>query len=154
MKIKRIIQHAPVLFFLVFMAWAVPCSAKGRIGLGAVFGGPTGASTKFWTSSSISVDGIVGFDFTDSNYVTLCVDLVKHWIDETNLPSGRLSVGVGGGPALTLGPNPRFGIRIKGLIDYVFQNAPIGIFAEIAPALMIPDPELTVMGGIGLRFYF
>ena len=48
---------------------------------------------------------------------------------------GRLPVYFGPGLRLLTGTDHRFGFRIVGGIDYLFQNAPMDVFLELAPGL-------------------
>ena len=47
------------------------------------------------------------------------------------------------------------GVRIPVGISYMFDNAPIDVFAEIGPALDVtPDVRGEMTGGVGIRFWF
>ena len=46
------------------------------------------------------------------------------------------------------------GIRGKGMADYTFAPVPINLYLEIAPAIVIVDPGLDIMGAFGIRWFF
>jgi len=47
------------------------------------------------------------------------------------------------------------GIRVPVGLSYMFDNAPIDVFAEIAPAIDVtPDVRGEITGGVGVRFWF
>jgi hypothetical protein len=49
----------------------------------------------------------------------------------------------------------QFGIRVPVGVSYLFDNAPVDIFAEVGPALdLTPSVRGEVTGGIGIRIWF
>ena len=142
--------------FIISLALILPCRALagGPLGLGIVFGDPTGLSGKYWIDGRTSFDGVLGVGFNRHGHFTICVDWTHHWADLTPVQEGRFLLGVGVGPIISLGSRPDVGMRFKGLADYQFDEAPIGVFLELAPGVTILDPGLEIMGGIGVRWYF
>jgi hypothetical protein len=70
------------------------------------------------------------------------------------LRDGRLLLGVGGGPLLGLGNHFGLGVRVKGLVDFMFPDVPINLFFEIAPEILLVHPGLEASAGLGVRWFF
>ena len=109
----------------------------------------------------LAIDGALGASFDDDadndSSLYLHSDLLIHSFDLIPVSRGRLPVYIGGGALVRLRDDEdnQVGIRIPVGLSYMFDNAPIDIFAEIAPAIDIaPDVRGEVTGGIGIRFWF
>jgi hypothetical protein len=47
------------------------------------------------------------------------------------------------------------GVRVPVGLSYIFDDAPVDIFVEIAPTIdFVPDVRGEITGGIGIRFWF
>jgi hypothetical protein len=63
--------------------------------------------------------------------------------------------GIGARILLRDGHDSRFGVRIPIGLDYVFEDARIDVFIEVAPIVnLIPDTEFNLTDGVGARFWF
>jgi len=132
-----------------------------RFGAGIILGQPTGASLKYWLNDTLAIDGAIGASFNDDNdndsEFYLQSDVLWHDFDLLSVPKGRLPVyfGVGGLVRFRDNEDNQVGVRIPVGVSYMFDNAPIDVFVEIAPALdFAPDVQGEVTGGIGIRFWF
>jgi hypothetical protein len=128
--------------------------SKG-FGLGIVLGEPTGLSAKLWTGSSNALDFAAAWSFKGDGHMLLQADYVWHSFNLINVSSGRLPLYYGIGGRVILSDDPLLGVRIPIGLNYLFDSAPIDIFAEIVPILdLMPSTDFDLGGGIGVRFWF
>jgi hypothetical protein len=132
-----------------------------RFGVGIILGEPTGASLKYWLNDTLAIDGAIGASFNDDDdndsEFYLHSDVLWHNFDLLKVPKGQLPVyfGVGALVRFRDDEDNQVGVRIPVGLSYMFDNVPIDIFAEIAPAIdMAPDVRGEITGGIGIRFWF
>jgi hypothetical protein len=133
----------------------------GRFGAGITLGEPIGASLKYWLCDTLAVDGAIGASFNhsgdhDSSFY-LHSDLLWHNFDVFNVSKGRLPVyfGVGGLVRFRDNEDNQVGIRIPVGVSYMFEDVPLDVFVEIAPAIDVaPGVRGEVTGGVGVRFWF
>ncbi|MCA9727160.1 MAG: hypothetical protein KC729_05705 [Candidatus Eisenbacteria bacterium] len=129
--------------------------AEGNLGLGIIAGEPTGISMKLWTSNRTALDGAVAWSFDEA--VHLHADYLWHFFDRFDIDEGYLPlyVGVGGRTQLHDVGKDELGFRIPFGASYLFENAPVDIFGEVAPVMNVaPDTELKAEGAIGVRYFF
>jgi hypothetical protein len=84
-------------------------------------------------------------------------DVLWHNFDLIKVPQGRLPIYFGVGALVRFRDNAddQLGVRIPVGVSYMFEQAPIDIFAEIGPAIdIVPDVRGEVTAGIGIRFWF
>ncbi|MEW6305517.1 MAG: hypothetical protein AB1705_18730, partial [Verrucomicrobiota bacterium] len=126
-------------------------------GVGTILGEPTGLSLKYWLTAKSAVDGGVAWSFKDNDSFHLHGDYLWHNFDLLPVNKGRLPFyfGVGGRVLFEEDRDTRFGVRGPVGLAYMFANAPVDIFVEVAPIIDItPKTKLTFNGGIGVRYYF
>jgi hypothetical protein len=130
----------------------------GKFGAGAIFGEPTGADVKYWFNEKMAIDGAIGYSWHEDAVLDLQSDILWHAFHLFPLSHGQLPLyfGVGGLARIKNDDNPNeFGIRVPVGISYMFENAPVDIFMEVAPTLDIaPGVRGEVTGGIGVRYWF
>lgn len=130
----------------------------GRFGAGVIIGEPTGGSLKYWLNDTLAVDGAFGASLHDHSDFYLHSDLLWHNFNLLKVPRGQLPVYFGAGALGRFrddGFDNQVGIRVPVGMSYLFDNAPLDVFVEIAPALDIaPDVRGEVEGGIGVRYWF
>jgi hypothetical protein len=143
-----------ILLILVCVFAASQAFGQGPLGLGVIFGDPSGISAKYWLNSRDAIDGVLGVGLWHYGYLTLSADWVRHWSNFTPVRSGRFLLGAGGGPVVSIGSDPALGVRIKGLADYTFAEAPVNLFFELGPTIMIVAPGVGVAAGLGVRWFF
>jgi len=133
-------------------------SYVGKFGVGVILGEPTGASLKYWLNETMAIDGALGASSRDDTDFYLHGDVLWHNFDLIPVSQGRLPVYFGVGGLLRFCDNNHdneAGIRVPVGLSYMFDNAPIDVFAEIAPAIDVtPDVRGEITGGVGIRFWF
>ena len=130
----------------------------GKLGVGIILGEPTGGSVKYWLNDTLALDGAIGWSSHDHTDVYLHSDVLWHNFDLIPVSKGRLPVYLGVGGLFRIRDDNRdnqAGIRVPVGVAYMFDNAPIDVFAEIGPALDVtPDFRGEVTGGVGIRVWF
>lgn len=129
--------------------------ADGNFGMGVIAGEPTGISMKLWTTNRTALDGAIAWSFDEA--VHAHADYLWHFYDRVEVDEGYLPlyVGIGGRAQLHDSGDDELGLRIPLGVSYLFEDAPIDLFAEVAPVMNVaPDTELEAEGGIGLRYFF
>ncbi len=127
------------------------------IGVGAIFGEPTGLNVKGWISDQSAIDGAVAYSFRRPHSLDVYGDYLWHNFDLLPVSRGKLPVyfGVGGRLRVEEHRDTRFGVRIPVGISYMFDSVPLDLFAEIAPVLDVtPSVRGAIEGGIGVRYWF
>ena len=130
----------------------------GKFGAGVILGEPIGASVKYFFNDAMAVDGALGWSGHDHSDIYMHSDVLWHNYDLIPVPRGRLPVYFGAGGLLRLrnsGEDDQFGIGVPVGLSYLFDNAPVDVFAEIGPAIdLTPSLRGEITGGIGIRFWF
>jgi hypothetical protein len=138
------------------------------IGMGVFVGGPTTVTGKYWLNEINAID--FGAAFSDDDYAILGTYL--HHFEGTNI-GRRMAPYVGFGFYVDFDQEQTetvfdrdaeddtgegeigFGLRIPVGLEYLPENMPIGIFAEISPGMSLtPDTDGFVTAGAGARFYW
>jgi len=125
--------------------------------IGAIFGEPTGLSLKYWLSDTMAVDGGLGWSFDDDTDLQVHSDLLWHTFELFPVSEGALALYFGVGVRAQFRDNRDdvFGIRIPVGVNYLFEQVPVSVFAEVAPVLDVaPDTDGGFMAGIGARYRF
>jgi hypothetical protein len=138
-----------------------PIKGGGDFGLGLVAGEPTGISWKLWSGKERAWDGAVAWSFIDDGYLRLHVDYLWHDYQLIEVERGQLPVYFGVGGTLWSGQRAhyekRFNLGVRGVagLEYIFPQAPVDVFLELAPTLgLVPETGFDLQGGIGVRFFF
>jgi len=145
------------LIFLAFIAlFSVGVMAQNSgLGLGVIFGEPTGLSAKIWTSERTALDAAVAWSFVGTGWLHIHSDFLMHNFDLISVSEGSLPVYFGVGAYLGLASDLGLGARIPVGIAYHFEGAPVEVFAELVPGLaLLPEIRFYMGGGIGVRYYF
>lgn len=129
-----------------------------RFGVGIMIGEPTGFSAKYWLNDKMAIDGAAGWSSYDDSVFYLHSDLLFHNFDLIPVSQGKLPVYVGGGAFVRFRDehhDNEAGGRVPVGLDYMFENAPVDIFAEFAPGFdLTPSVRINLSGGIGIRYWF
>jgi hypothetical protein len=129
-----------------------------KVGLGVTLGEPMGGTIKYWLNDTMAVDGAAGWSSHDNTDFYLHGDVLWHNFDLIPVPRGRMPVYIGVGGLVRFrndGDDNQVGIRLPLGVDYMFENAPVDVFAEIGPAIDVsPDVRGDFTGGVGVRFWF
>jgi hypothetical protein len=149
------LRSAVVVFILLvaFSSSNVGAQDSG-FGLGVILGEPTGISFKNWVGSRTAIDGGIAWSFSNNNSLHLHMDYLVHNFNVFKAKKGKLALYYGIGGRIKT-EKSRVGIRIPVGINYIFGDAPLDIFFELAPVLdLVPSTEFRLTGGIGIRYYF
>lgn len=152
MRGLRLRTRIMILAIVVMLAAPLALSAQGRngIGLGVMVGEPTGLSAISWLGGGNALDLVAAWSFRETGSFYLHADYQFHGFVDRPL---TLFSGVGG--FILLQDNPVLGFRIPFGISFLFQQAPMDLFLEVAPGMTLaPATDFFVGGGIGFRFYF
>ena len=142
----------------LFVLTAIHLQAQntgGPIGLGVIFGEPTGLSFKMWTGDNSAFDAAAAWSFAGDGHLHLHVDYLRHSFNVINVNEGQLPIYFGLGAKVVMRKEPVVGARIPIGLAYMFEDAPLDIFLEIVPGLdLIPSTDFAINGGIGIRYFF
>ncbi len=139
-----------------------------KFGLGFIIGEPTGLSAKLWTSKSNAIDfglgwSVKGYRFYayDPGYYEVShthfhMDYLWHSFNALgNTGEFPLYYGVGGSIYAASGYDTAFGIRGVFGVSWLPRSAPVDIFFEVVPTLIIVNPSgFAIDAGLGARIYF
>ena len=120
-----------------------------------MLGEPLGASFKAWLSDHTAIDGGVGWASYDDGGWQLHSDYLWHQFDWLSVGSGRLPVYYGIGARLKFADDTHVGFRAPIGVSYILDNAPVDIFAEVAPILdFTPNWRVEWNAFVGARYWF
>ncbi len=145
---------------LMLFAWLLLvsgyCLAQNRgFGLGVILGEPTGVSAKAWLSARNAFDLGLAWSVRHDGFFHLHGDYLWHFPDAIRSTERFVPYLGLGGRFGARSHNALLGIRFVGGLAWWPRNAPIDVFAEIAPIMdLAPETELSANGGIGIRYYF
>lgn len=149
-----------LLFVTIAFTSTALLAQPGKFGLGARIGEPTGISTKFWSNPNRSLNLSAAWTASranNTNRLVLQGDYVFYSYNALQLDLENMSVPLyyGLGAQLRTGQESEAGVRIPLGIDFVFQNAPLDLFVEIAPTVnLFPSTWFEVNGGVGIHYFF
>jgi len=156
MRMKRIIFV--VINLAVFAVLSLPArdGTEGypkTFGIGVILGEPTGVASKLWLHERVSLDVAGAWSFMSGSFY-VHGDIQWHMFDLIAVETGRLPLFVGAGARIKFTDTIDVGVRFPLGLVYIFATAPVDIFVEVAPALvLVPATEFDIGAGIGVRFY-
>ncbi len=140
---------------------AMPAAAEaGRAGIGFIVGEPTGISGKLFITENTAFDAGAAWSLVKNSNFHLHADYLRHNFSvlkrEFGITEGELPLYFGiGGRVRFDDDESRVGVRLVAGVSYIFDNAPLDVFFEIAPIMdLAPKTELNFNAGAGLRFWF
>ncbi len=159
---KRILMIGVLVLVLSPAVWAGgPVKGGGNFGLGLIVGEPTGLSWKLWQGDSRAWDGAVAWSFIDDGYLRVHADYLWHDFSLIPVERGQLPFYFGVGGTLWSGNRAHydksFNLGVRGVagLEYIFPEAPVDIFLELAPTLgLVPETGFDIQGGLGARIFF
>jgi hypothetical protein len=150
---KIIKKNFPILLFIIFTT-SLRAQDSG-FGIGLYLGEPTGIGIKGWVSPNGAIGGAMAWSFAGNGHLHIHADYERHSFNLITVEKGKLPVYYGIGAKIVFQNDPVFGARIPLGINYIFDDAPLDIFAEIVPGLeLIPETEFDLAGGVGIRYFF
>lgn len=145
----------------VLLALPAAAAGAGRLDrseteLGVMLGEPTGLSGKWWRSSSNAIDAGLAWSFRKEGHLHVHADYLFHYFENSEIEDGTIPYYLGiGGRVRFEEEDTRVGVRFAAGLEYYKEDLPFGFFFEIAPILdIVPETELDVNGGIGVRYLF
>lgn len=140
---------------LSIFSTSISVAQDSGLGAGAIFGQPTGISLKLWTGPTTALDGGVAWSFVNGGFFQVHADVLIHALDFVQVTDGHLAGYFGIGARLRMSNDLHMGIRVPFGLDYMFSEAPVDIFLEVAPGLdLLPATTFWMDGGIGVRYFF
>jgi len=151
----------PVLILSIFLSisfssFAQAQNANKDLGIGFMVGEPTGLSLKSWTGGGNAFDIGLAWSLGRYDAINIHADYLWHNYEVfSEADSGTLPLYYGIGGRVVFAENDAvIGARVPVGINYLFDDAPIGLFLEVAPIFNIaPSTDFDVDGGVGVRFY-
>ncbi len=152
---KHYVYHLALLVLLALACTAASAQPRG-FGVGIILGEPTGFSFKGWTSETNAIDGGLAWSFAHETSFHVHADYLWHafhvFKTTETIP---VYYGIGGRIKTGRSEDARVGVRVVVGIEYIFRNAPVDLFFEVAPIVdFAPSTDLDGNAGIGARFYF
>jgi hypothetical protein len=153
MKIRKLIL--PLSVFIVMNMIALVGHAGG-FGLGLLLFGPTSISVQNYFESNRSIDGAFGWDFNRNNELYLHSTYLLHRPNQFHIENYFFNLFYGAGAYIhNSRPSSNFGARFVVGSAYNVKTIPIEAFAEISANLnLVPNTEVTMLVGLGGRYYF
>jgi hypothetical protein len=141
----------------LLLVMAAAGGTRADMAAGVIIGEPTGLSFKAWNGDGPAVDAATGWSFGRGGRFYAHADYLWQRLIEDRKIGGTVPFyfGIGGRLLLRDGRDSRLGVRVPVGLDYFLDDGRLNIFVELAPILdLIPETELDLSGGIGLRFVF
>jgi len=129
----------------------------GKVGVGVVIGDPTGLSLKINHDAASSYNFAAAWSTGNETELQVHADYVRYNYKLLNLEleNGTMPLYYGIGLNAHLSKNSALGIRVPLGINYIFSNAPLDMFFELAPTInVLPSTQFYLNGGIGIRYFF
>lgn len=148
-----------IALFLFLVASTLSVQAQdmdGKLGAGLMIGEPTGISLKYWQNEQNAIAGGLAWSLGQYDAIHLHADYLWHnysvfdEVDEGVLP---LYYGIGG--RIILAENESvLGVRVPVGMNYIFEEAPVGLFLELAPTVnLAPSTDFDIGGALGIRIH-
>ncbi|MBX2821743.1 MAG: hypothetical protein KTR29_18745 [Rhodothermaceae bacterium] len=143
-----------LITFLMTAPHTLVHAQQRPFGAGIIIGDPTGFTAKYWKNKENAYDFGLAWALGDNGSVLIYGDYIWHRFEITGEARTPLYFGVGA----WFGANDNrtgLGARIPLGVTHLFARDPIDVFFEIVPAIrIVPDTDLDVQGGFGIRYYF
>lgn len=125
-----------------------------EVSVGMAAPAPTGLSFKFWTSRETAIDVFTEWS-TSNKFVEAHADYLTHNFEQFELEGATMPMYFGFGARIrtTENSSTHVGFRIPIGVSYLWDTAPMDMFAEIAPrSNVIPRTSFSIDVMIGLRY--
>ena len=154
-------KAALILILFGALAGLSFAESNHNIGLGIIFGEPTGLTFKIWNRQTVAFDAGAAWSFIGGKYFQIHSDLLFHNFNLFKVETGRMALYYGPGARIKFGSNDvdasniTVSLRLAIGISYEFEKTPVELFIEVVPMLdLIPSTEPNMAGGVGFRYYF
>jgi len=132
----------------------------GMIGVSNGSANPVGLSAKGWVSERQAVQAAASFVIADeeagASYLILQGDYLFHNFEQVSVGDGLLALYVGPGLQLAFIEDQDTDVAFRAPlgVSYMLADAPIDIFAEVAPTLQVAQgSQLRFDGAFGFRYF-
>ncbi|HEY6951176.1 MAG TPA: hypothetical protein VI758_02145 [Bacteroidota bacterium] len=153
-------KHIAYALCLLSLVLATASRAQDRgFGIGVIIGDPTGISAKLWTSQSNAAQFALAWRSADpflGTRVSFSGDYLWHSFDVIRATE-RFPVYYGVGGVIASGGRYDAALGFRGVfgIDWLSMHAPIDVFLQVVPVLVLaPSTDFEIGAGIGIRFFF
>ena len=152
---KHLHLAGAIVCFLISMQ-SISLSQDRGFGAGILIGEPTGISLKGWLSATTALDAGLAWSFHRETALHVHADYLIHdfgvFHTRERIP---IYYGIGGRIKTARHEDASLGLRVVVGADYMFRDAPVDIFLEVAPVLdLAPATDLEGNAGLGVRFWF
>ena len=146
-------RRKPITLVLIAVLTAPVCAAADVAG-GLIIGDPTGFTLKAWQDRRHAWDLGMGWSTGANDRLNLKLDYTIHQYDVLDVERGQAPVYFGVGVHARFNPD-ELGVRVPVGINYLFADAPVGVFGELAPTMLVsPDTEFQMALAVGVRYHF
>ena len=144
-------------------------AAESGLGTAVVLGEPMAVSVKLWISQTSALDAGVGWSFyrrtpqgmRQRGAPYAYIEYLYHFFDRIKTRTGKFVYFIGAGvEGAYMDYNEKFqdriymGLRLPFGLTYMFTNAPLDIYIELAPSVVVMRGMSSDTGaGIGLRYW-
>ena len=138
---------------------AISSAQDKGIGLGVIVGEPTGISAKIWTTGWTALQFGLAWrsgDLFFGTRVRMSGDYLWHSFESIR-STEQFPVFYGVGGEIASGGRNQAWLGIRGVagITWLARKAPIDVFIQVTPVMiLIPSTEFEMGGGIGIRYFF
>lgn len=148
-------KKALVAVAALFLICGSAMAQEGKVGLGLIFGEPSGVSFKYWTGRTTAFDAGAAWSFVDGGAFQIHGDFLLHNFDIFKVERGKMALYYGIGGRIKLDDDTIVSLRVPVGISYKFEKTDIELFMEVVPMLnLAPSTDADIAGGIGFRYYF
>ncbi len=137
----------------------VPLKSQDRgLGIGVIVGDPTGISMKIWTTQSNALQFALAWSTHDpflGTRVSVSGDYLWHSFNAIRSDE-RFPVFYGVGGVIASGGGFQSALGVRGVIgiDWLSRKAPIDVFIQAVPVLVLsPSTDVEIGAGVGIRFF-
>lgn len=142
-----------------------PLAAQSGFGAAVILGEPMGLSAKLWLSPDSALDAGGGWsmyrrtgtgeDIRAIGAPYFYIEYLYHVYDAVAAKTGKFVYFFGLGAETALDNSLYLGARLPFGMGYMFENAPIDIFLELVPSIVLRPGVTSDMGAsAGLRYWF
>jgi hypothetical protein len=148
------IRSTALYAFALVLLGVSAAAASGPLGIGIILGEPTGLSGELWLGNDRVIDGAAAWSFRDDPALHLHADYLFYHFDLFDVTTGRLPLYYGVGGRIRFEDDTNVGIRFPVGLEYIFAEAPLDVFVEIAPLLeLAPSTDFSLNGAVGIRYF-